>query len=681
MTTCSPSKNDADIQQRRKHIADALRDHKEKMHFTSFLSKIGQEKAYWNYSNALPDLFTDIAQSVPLRTGNKMSARPGHNTSCQCLFVNEQECYELSLMSYFFKLHGELAEAALAAGNRLEQSVLVPSCSYKLAAHQNTPMSKDHFKASGVFLYRGLEYDMSAVHMAIEASGNATDGHITDDAFENIVDYVYAIWNNQPTRAFVPALYLHDSQLILLVFTQDKWHEIIIGPMCYSTLMDSDDDFGDILRAFQKYWFIVTLSPHLFGHFCDVGNELQYLDLVHDSNDEIMVKARMLKTTIGNSSALDISKRIPHHIYARHRAAYLFDLEHCAHGRVVLKLSWTPVDRLPEGAVYDLLANIDLENIPKIYDRGLLKDNFFGHRLEYLVIEHCGIPIDKYFEEIRQQDNSSTRAEEETGWILPQVASCLIQALGHGILHRDMSLGNITISKGQVKIIDWGYAKILNSTDLDIDKIATRWNFDKEMVLANETKHDPLTGTWPYMSIQVLFGSRKRDIMDDLESLFYVFLDAIWRLYSSPSDCTNPDPRLGFKFHNKKALAATRAGILGSKTEYPQFFGFNSCCQKIPALLDVLYECLFYSDGLYIGPTLVHDPYYRRIINKRLASMFLNAEAVAILDKCQSMDNAKTVELSNASNEQAHVLHDPATKDTIANHTTIDNINGDITVI
>ncbi|KAJ2807670.1 Cyclin-dependent kinase-like 4 [Coemansia guatemalensis] len=406
------------------------------------------------------------------------------------------------------------------------------------------------------------------------------------------------------------------------------------------------------------------------------------MDLTHDPSDQIMAKARILNTRIGSPSALEIAKRIPHQIYARHRSAYLFDTEHSIHGRVVLKLSWTPIDRLPEGAVYDLLASTDIENIPKIYDRGLLKDNFFGHRLEYLVIEHCGIPIDKHFEDIRTQDNSSTRAEKETEWILPQVASCLIQALGHGILHRDMSLGNITLCKGQVKVIDWGYAKVLGTTDLDIDKIAIRWHFDKEMVLENEAKHDPLTGTWPYMSIQVLFGSPKRDIMDDLESLFYVFLDALWRLYSSSSsDYTSPDPRLGFQFHDKKSLAATRAGILGSKAKYPQFFGFNSCCRNIPDILDALYECLFYSDDRYIGPILVHDPHYKRAIDNRLASKFLNAAAIATLDKYQGIGNTESTDLPDVSNVQAHTLADTATEDKVANRTAANDVNGNIETV
>ncbi|PIA17997.1 hypothetical protein COEREDRAFT_80285 [Coemansia reversa NRRL 1564] len=554
------------------------------------------------------------------------------------------------------------------------QSAMVPKCSYKLTNHQNTPMSQDNYKANGVFLYPRSKYNMSAVHMPVEINVEAVDECIPENAFENIVDYVYAIWNSQPTRTFVPTLYLHDMQLKLLVFTQDKWYEVIIGPLCYSAILDSD--FEDILIAMQKYWFIVTLSSHSFGHFCDVNNEIQYLDLIHDSNDWIMAKAHILNTAVDNTSAIEINKRIPHQIYARNRAAYLFDTNHSVYGRIVLKLSWTPVDRLPEGAVYDLLARTDVENIPKIYDCGLLKDNFFGHRLEYMVIEHCGIPIDKHFENIREQEDSSTKAKKEIEWILPQVASCLIQALGHGILHRDISLGNITISRGQVKVIDWGYAKILGTTDLDIDTIATRWHFDKQNVLANETEHDPLTGTWLYMSIQVLFGSRKRDIMDDLESLFYVFLDALWRLYSSPSDnYTSQDSRLGFQFHNKKTLAATRAGILGLKDTYSRFFGFDSRCQSIPEVLNDLYECLFYSDDRYIASILVHDPYYKRTIDKRLALKFLNEAAITALEKHQGLSNRGSVDFSDETNMQARVFYDPAIEDKVANYAAVNDIN------
>ncbi|KAJ2467266.1 hypothetical protein EV174_006428, partial [Coemansia sp. RSA 2320] len=56
-------------------------------------------------------------------------------------------------------------------------------------------------------------------------------------------------------------------------------------------------------------------------------------------------------------------------------------------------LSWTPMDRMPEGAVYDLLLKAGIEGIPRVYDSGLLKQDFFGLRLEYLILEHCGSSI------------------------------------------------------------------------------------------------------------------------------------------------------------------------------------------------------------------------------------------------------------------------------------------------
>ncbi|KAJ2717615.1 hypothetical protein GGI07_005956, partial [Coemansia sp. Benny D115] len=52
----------------------------------------------------------------------------------------------------------------------------------------------------------------------------------------------------------------------------------------------------------------------------------------------------------------------------------------------VLKLAWSPVDRMPEGAVYDVLRHNGVQGVPEIYTRGLLVKDLEGYRLEIIVM-------------------------------------------------------------------------------------------------------------------------------------------------------------------------------------------------------------------------------------------------------------------------------------------------------
>ncbi|KAJ2884460.1 hypothetical protein FB639_001959 [Coemansia asiatica] len=59
----------------------------------------------------------------------------------------------------------------------------------------------------------------------------------------------------------------------------------------------------------------------------------------------------------------------------------------------VLKLSWTLNGRLPENAIYDVLNDKGIKRIPKMFSRGLLFEDFEGYRLEYMVMEKCGMTL------------------------------------------------------------------------------------------------------------------------------------------------------------------------------------------------------------------------------------------------------------------------------------------------
>ncbi|KAJ2829958.1 hypothetical protein IWW50_000558 [Coemansia erecta] len=61
---------------------------------------------------------------------------------------------------------------------------------------------------------------------------------------------------------------------------------------------------------------------------------------------------------------------------------------------VVLKLVWTPTYCYPEGAGYKVIEDDCAGLIPRVHRSGVLIPDSFGYRLEFLVIENCGITID-----------------------------------------------------------------------------------------------------------------------------------------------------------------------------------------------------------------------------------------------------------------------------------------------
>ncbi|KAJ2518443.1 hypothetical protein GGI11_002863 [Coemansia sp. RSA 2049] len=529
-------------------------------------------------------------------------------------FVNEKSG-EDALMDYIFALCDKMDEKASKVAEHN-----IPQNHYILADHQKKPIPGSSHKADGVFYYsRPRRCDISTVHMFIEAKVVPTPGSLPIEIMGQIIDYVNAVWTDQPTRTFVPILYLHGQLLTLFVFTRGPWYRVELGTICYTSVSPKYRDKLYVRETLLCLWFIITLPPERFGHFCDVDTGLQSIRFDRtNSNDKL---AHASPATPKDSSAVSLRLRIPRTVNPRSRLAYLFDTSFKSK-RSVLKLSWTPVRRLPKGAIYEILHMSGIDGVPKVYDSGLLVDNLYGYRLEYIILEHCGHSIASHVKDIQNGSVPGSDIHKQIGQLISQVSRCLVQARFYGVLHCDISDGNIAVSNGQAKVIDWGYAKVIEASPVEargvslsvVDRVAQQWGFEKESVLKNEAASDHMIGTVLFMSIPVLFGMKKRSLSDDIESLFYVII----RAFATSEECC------GFKHYDNSNLALARVGILGCPDNYLGVFNAGDDIGDLKQTLDAMHRYLFYSGGRYIGHDLVSNENYERLPDLAMAARFMD---------------------------------------------------------
>ncbi|KAJ1935172.1 hypothetical protein GGF37_006095, partial [Kickxella alabastrina] len=207
-------------------------------------------------------------------------------------------------------------------------------------------------------------------------------------------------------------------------------------------------------------------------------------------------------------------------------------------------------------AAYTILNKRPVECIPEIFSSGLLTSNLNGYRLELVLMEYYGQSMAEYL-----KGKPNDQKDELFPRFVEQITLCLAQANNIGVLHRDISAGNVCIKNDKVYVIDWGCAKVIgwgtaedaardtDPTQLKHIEVAEQWGFNATTVGQVEVAKDPFTGTPLFMGIPMLSSSPIRGILDDLESVLYVVIDAV-----RPAG-TKRDDVQGFKFLDYPPLA------------------------------------------------------------------------------------------------------------------------------
>ncbi|KAJ2355758.1 hypothetical protein GGF43_002496 [Coemansia sp. RSA 2618] len=418
---------------------------------------------------------------------------------------------------------------------------------------------------------------------------------------------------------------LSRHRLDLFVFTRAKVYKACIGFVGFvdQTLFDvtAIDDISDTLK---DLWFLMTLPVADFGYLVPFVKSPCGFNITSHSGLEVGIEALYCDYSRGDASVL-FNKRIPKSAHIFGQLAYLYRTKF--RGRdAVAKISWSPVDRLPECAVYELLEEAAIPGIPNVAIQGFIRDNAFGYRVELILLEDCGVPIDQHF----ASRNRIGRAEVERqiGEFISQVAETLVFAFAAGILHRDLSLGNIIVKDGKAYLIDWGCSKLLptaNTAD-----VVQKWKLDREQVIANKDKHDRLIGTPLFMAIQVLLGGTNRSLIHDMESLFIVGLYVL--ALDNKAIGKSGDMNHGWAYLDYEMTATLRVGCLINADMYLDKFGCGDCAAPLMSILDAFYRVLFLDDtGNFLGGDLLRDANFERRIDLVHASEFLSESTCAKL--------------------------------------------------
>ena len=143
-----------------------------------------------------------------------------------------------------------------------------------------------------------------------------------------------------------------------------------------------------------------------------------------------------------------------------------------------------------------ILANLQHPNIAQLYEAGATFDG-----LPFFVMEYVeGKPIDEF---IRDKELSL----EQRLKLFRAVCSAVSYAHQNLVIHRDIKPGNVFVTKaGEVKLLDFGIAKLLQEEDAEGEATATMFRaLTPRYASPEQVKGNPITTASDVYSLGVLF--------------------------------------------------------------------------------------------------------------------------------------------------------------------------------
>ncbi|KAJ2333800.1 hypothetical protein GGH92_008510, partial [Coemansia sp. RSA 2673] len=310
------------------------------MEFQDFLGHLGLPAVYDPFEADAPQLFQSLAKSAPFLNKSKMEQtrmdrvtelQPSGAFSNAGFFTLDKE---KAVNAYFQCLVDVMCEEAAthnaSSGQAVGTGKTLPECVYDLADYQTkgVPGGGKH-KMDLVFFYPHRPETIPNVHIIVEGKLSRVPDPIDEDTLGQIADYQYSVWKAQRTRAFVPVLLVHGTQLDLVAFTRDHWYRVELGPVSYGKQVVRNQDIEKVRLTMARLYYLITLPSERFGHFCDVNDGQQCLRFVPnaDENSVLATVESHAKPAVGSSVSddlIDLSGYIERFIHPRGRLAHVF---------------------------------------------------------------------------------------------------------------------------------------------------------------------------------------------------------------------------------------------------------------------------------------------------------------------------------------------------------------------
>ncbi|KAJ2217864.1 hypothetical protein EV179_000007 [Coemansia sp. RSA 487] len=614
---CDPA-----TEKRREKIVEALKGNIDYVSFLQLMDSLGLAGRSSKFNKEAEGLFTDLAKKAPKRLEKHLKYPKEALTEMREAGVADLTGKSLETSERALTKHFEQLWEQMQCVDKTRWPGIEKKSSLKYIDFQNKAVSGSKTKPDGLFISKTNEdRSYQAAHMAMEAKWSVYESNVPLKVIGQLGDYALQIWAEQATRIFVPIFLLHGGKLWLVVSTR---RGLMISPLGSVIFVDKHVELAGIENALKRLWFFATLRASEFGHVCEILDDFVGFAFSEPKNSDT-TKISLAQPPTDDGIGV-IRKRISRPVRIIRRSSYMYRVTF--EGKdAVLKLTWVPVSRFPEGAAYQLLEEHCKGLIPEVYASGVIEHDRFGYRLEFLVVEYCGVTIDEFAQSHKSNDRKQKILERVVCDAVKRSSECIAKAYSAGVLHRDISSGNIAIKNGKAKVIDWGYAKLRDDIAIEgIDLIEEKWRFSRVEVAEEEARHDSITGTSLFMSIQVLLGASSRGLIHDMESIFYVALHSL--AISNGSLDKDKSPPLGFCFVGNSMTAAARIGCLVSRTAYLKHFGVSGCLPITTAVLNSMYKFLFHENNQFIAGDFLEDADMQRSADTTLASGFMDSGLV-----------------------------------------------------
>ncbi|KAJ2054864.1 hypothetical protein GGI17_006781, partial [Coemansia sp. S146] len=323
-----------EIRLRREKLALVLVDLGTPLDFGPLMERLGLKGALDDFEKKDGTAFTRSARTVPV-------VCPADKTR-GLLEADYVRCF-------LAMLNGQ--ESALEETGLAKQDCEIP---YRIIDKQHTPVYKSLLKPDIVFAFNtGRTPTFADLFLVLEAKQTSGD-EVYQDHIGQLADYALALRECQPTRKFIPVLFLHGCQLDILVFSHRGYFRAPLGPVLYATKREqqSSSRYKTIGKSLCRLWFLLTLPAHQFGFLFDSQGIPSRLRFSTSGSLATVADAGMAV----DDGVVEVGKLLNRAAHITGRCTSLYEATHKGK-RAILKLSYTRTNRLPEGAVYEVLRN------------------------------------------------------------------------------------------------------------------------------------------------------------------------------------------------------------------------------------------------------------------------------------------------------------------------------------